>query len=418
MSPSLSRVLIADFKDSDISGEIPFLFHRAGCHIDVYCSPHSWLRKSRYAHAWYPANTKNEEEYVTGLESLTQSQQYDWVVLTDDFALRVLTDHLSKESDVLSLLPLTTLEHRAVVGSKAELSRVALQHGLRTPRFVLYEGDDAITKAIEHVPFPMLLKVDRSGGGKGIFRCENAQEIEKVVASLSPEQLHKLVFQEYIVGDNIAVEALFKGGVVYAYTYATVTANMEDEFGISAVRIYQRNAAMHATLSAIGSVIGIRGFCSLTFMRDASTGEHYLIEADMRPHAWFALSRFAGVNFSKAIENFIEGNESTLSQPATPEHIEVRHFLRDVRRTITDRNILELARWCLNSKGRWNYIPLHDTRLFLWTLESLARSYLYRIKTVRRLVQWFMRYHKSIKGALRTHYGAWRQNTHRERPYP
>lgn len=390
MSLSLPRVLIADFKDADISGEIPFLFHRAGCQIDVYCSPHSWLRKSRYARAWHPAPTNDEKAYVAGLESLTQTQQYDWVVLTDDFALRVLTDHLSDETDALSLLPLTTPKHRAVVGSKAELSRVALEHNLQTPRFVIYESDDAVEQAIEHVPFPMLLKVDRSGGGKGIVRCENAEEMRKAVSTLSPEQRHKLVFQQYIVGDNIAVEALFSGGTIYAYTYAIVTANMEDEFGVSAVRTYQAHAAMHTILSAIGSAIGIRGFCSLTFMRDRVTGEHYLIEADMRPHAWFALSRFAGIDFSTAIQNFLEQNESTLSQVAIPEQVEVRHFFRDIRRSIADRNVLEFARWCFNSQGRWRYIPLHDTRLFVATLEAFARSYLFGVTPVRRVVQWFI----------------------------
>ncbi len=388
MSLSLPRVLIADFKDADISGEIPFLFHRAGCHIDVYCSPHSWLRKSRYARAWYPANTKDEEAYVAGLESLTQSQQYDWVVLTDDFALRVLTDHLSSESDALSLLPLTTLEHRAVVGSKAELSRVALEYNLRTPRFVIYDGDDTVEKALEHVPFPMLLKVDRSGGGKGIFRCENAKELEHIVSTLSPAQRDKLVFQEYIAGDNIAVEALFRGGTVYAYTYATVTANMENEYGVSAVRTYCANEQMLATLSAIGGAIGIRGFSSLTFMRDSITGDHYLIEADMRPHSWFALSRFAGVDFSIAIQNYLRKNDITLCQPITSQCVEARHFMRDIRRSISEHNVSELLRWLFNSNNRWRHIPLHDTRLFLWTLESLARSYLYRITLVRRLVQW------------------------------
>ncbi len=378
------RILLVDYRDVHVSPDIPFLFTNAGCIVDIYSPQSSWLLKNNQWNQWFPADSTDSLTYTQGLVALLANTHYDWVVCTSDSSIRVINDTLTDEKIAAKILPLSTLENRNILGSKAALSILSTQSGLTTPLFAIYSPNNDLVKIAKEISFPLLLKVDRSGGGKGVFFCADTSELMRTFTSLPEEHQEKLVLQKYIAGDNIAVEALYRNGTLIAYAHSKVIHNVHGEFSISAVRHYSSNPAIEKTLHRLGREFGINGFCSITFMRDTQTGTHYLVEADMRPHTWFILARFGGVDFSAAIQEYLAGATTLTQAPAIhSKNIEVRHFLRDVHRSLESRDFRTFAHWCFNYQGRWRFIPWYDRRVLLVSILWLAHARLYSATSLR-----------------------------------
>lgn len=372
------RVLLTDLKNANIPAEIPHLFHRAGIALDVYCSEQSWLLKSRYRHLWHRADISSPAAYAGGLAPLIASDDYAWIVFMDDFSLRAAHDHLDDRL-AQKALPVTSLSHKALTSSKVALSVLSKRHGIQTPRFSVHKGTGDIRKSTESVPFPLLFKADRSGGGKGIRLCANKDELVKAYESLREDQRDNLLIQEYIDGENVSCEALYHDGRLIAHARSRVLQNIGGEFSVSSVREYIPDKNLESDLVRIGAKLGLNGFCSFTFIYAFATQTHYLVEADLRTHAWFALSRFAGVDFSEAIKQRLLGIPFTQEQRTTV----IRHFSRDITSSILSGNIGNLAAWISNSDGRWRFVSTHDRQLLRATIQDMCRTIIFGFKPTR-----------------------------------
>jgi len=391
------RILLVGYKDGDTSGEIPGLFARSGvCTIESYCSPQSWLLKSRYARAWHPANTEDPTLFIRELVALSRTGSYDWIVFTDDDALRVANDHFGE--DEAWMLPVHDAAYRPLAGSKAALSRLSEAKGLRTPPFAIHDGTSDIRKTATAVPFPLLLKVDRSGGGKGIYYCSDEQSLRKAFSSISPTRRKDLLLQSYIAGENISVEALYRNGALIAAAPAKVVRNMDNEFGVSAVREYAPDTVLEKELERIGKALCFNGFCSFTFMHTPGTKAYYLVEADLRTHAWFSLARFAGVDFSEAIRRYLEGTSGRVHQPEGT--VRLRHFSRDIIWSVRNGDLRNLLAWATNYQRRWRLVPVHDLHLLTRTVKHIASSLTSHMLPVR-IVRFAVRFLRSPRAAVR-----------------
>lgn len=359
------RILLASYTDARTSAEMPYLCKKAGCStVDVYAPKSSWVRTSRYADTWHEAHTDDPVHYTESLVRLIKSNIYDWVIFIDDQALYAVHDHLSAE-DACNLLPLSSMKYKGIVASKAALSLACEAEGIRTPSFAIYDGTYIPTA----VSFPLLLKIDRSGGGLGITYCASERNLSDALAALPPHKQRDVVLQEYISGENISVEALFRDGSCIACARSCVTHTTKDEFSISAVREYVRDEVLEVAVKDIGHAFHLNGFCSMTFIRSRD-GLYYLIEADMRTHAWFSLSRFCGVDFSEGIRRYLDRTQGALSQ--SNGTITLRHFTRDIERSIRSGDVQNLIAWICNYDGRWRYIPFHDPILLFLAVWSAS----------------------------------------------
>lgn len=365
-SPHPYRVLLSDLDGSDISAEIPYLFTKAGCTVEVFCTADSWLLKGSYTTVWHKTEAKDPKSYAKELVGLLSTHSFDWIVLTNDYALRAINDHVTDDELALRILPISNAKNRPLIGSKAALSTLSALHHISTPPFVVYTSDTDIEQAVDTVGLPLLLKIDRSGGGRGLFFCTDKQMVYKAISTLTKEELHNLVLQKYIVGTNVAVEALYRKGELLAYSHATIHKNAIDEFGVSISRIYSPAPEMRALLREIGKVLSFDGFCSYTFMREKNTGTHFLVEADLRTHAWFMLSQNAGVDFSKAIRTYLlPTNAQILEQSSEHPQVLIRHFFREIRWSLQHVNVPEIFAWFISLDGRWKSIPFHDPKLLV-----------------------------------------------------
>ncbi len=374
-------VLLAAYRGRSITADILQLFKQANCIIDVHNTRRSLLSKSRAVRAWHTVSVRRQKDYGEALLSHILRSSYDWIVILDDHTLRIMNELIQDDKIARNILPLSKLENRSVLGSKVALAHLSTTYGLSAPPSVIHILGEDIMAGVAHVSFPLLLKVDESNGGQWMSRCDNESELRIKLRELPMEQRkgRGVVLQRYIQGESIAGEALYKQGSLCAYATSKVEQTIGGEFSASCVRRYSPHPQAVEAMRRAGESLGINGFCSFTFMRDVKADVYYLVEADMRPHAWFTLARFAGVDFSSAIRDYLSHSNTAVISPTMPDtSAEVRYFERDVYRMMQGRDLAGLAQWIFNTEGRWRFIPLYDVRSFIFALEELLYPYVYR----------------------------------------
>ncbi len=56
----MHKILIGSLDNWDSCAEVPYIFKKAGCAVDVYCRKGDWLRMNWYHDLWFesPENTE------------------------------------------------------------------------------------------------------------------------------------------------------------------------------------------------------------------------------------------------------------------------------------------------------------------------------------------------------------------------
>lgn len=347
------------------SVEVPYLLREADCTVDLFCFKGAGLLKNRHWDNWIEA-PRNIGEYVGRLARLLEQNTYDWVIVSDDSSLRALNNNLTDPTLASKILPLSNLHNRAMLGSKAGLAAACAECGVLAPHSRVYNPSLDISLNTIGVQFPLLLKEDESSSGHGVHLCADAEAMKKTLAGMAAAQKSRLVIQEYVPGDTISVEALYRSGRLLAYTYSKVLATVSNEFSVSLQRLYMQEPSIEKPLTKAGSALGIHGFATMTFMHSKKDAQYYLVEADLRAQTWFALGRLCGVNFSLAIKHFLAGTDVCIS-PTTAPYIAI-HFARDLRRCFLEGDTRGIYAWILNKGGRWRFIPWYDRTILYYAL--------------------------------------------------
>lgn len=380
------RVLLISYINWDSLIEIPAILKNGGCQVDVFCSEHSWAIQNSAHNAWIPAPTE-EKAFVAQLLDLVQNgkTKYDWIIPGDDIIVRLLNEQITDEHLFYKLLPLTKIENRALLGSKAGFSSLCSQYGVQTPAYLIYKDGMTPAEISQTVGYPSLMKVDKSEGGYGIFLCESEADVISNLATITNKE--NLVIQQMINGYDVNVEVLYRNGELMVYNYSRTTKIM-GKFGVSTERLFYANPEIEATLLKIGRSFGLNGFGNVVFMYDEEKKEHYLIEVDTRPNAWMYYGKFTGNDFSEAVRKIIK-NDLTVVRPQKEfknKEIRINLYKKDMYRCIMQKDVKGLLHWATNKNNRWKYIPRNDKKLlracnaYLYT--SFSELFTHKIKKI------------------------------------
>lgn len=359
----MPAVLLAGYAAYESVAEVPSLFADAGCRVEVFSADDSWLLKNAAWSTHHRHVRSDPARYARELEALVRRNRYDWVVLADDQAIRIVDDELGDRAVALGISPLSKRAGRPALGSKAGFSEACARYGIPTPAYFVHRGEGRdIGDAVRATGFPLLLKVDRSEGGTGITFCADRESAERAFANLGTDERRNLVFQSYVRGKTVGIEALYRHGRLLGYAYAEVTRTLNGEFGISSERRYAAHPDIEPHLSRLGDSFGIDGFASITCILDPA-GTHHFVEADLRPHGWFVLARFAGVDFSMLVRAYVAGRRGRVlaSRPGTEPSL-IAYFYRDFVQKVRAGDIRGVLAWLCNKDGRWRFVPWRDGR--------------------------------------------------------
>ena len=359
----MKKILIVSFANWDSLMELPFVFKSAGCSVDIFSRPKAWVLESSFYDKWIEAPA-SDDDFVKVLFKLVEDNgnDYFWIIPGDDIILRVLNDTIQSEALFHKVMPLSKIENRVLLGSKAGFSELCDKYGVETPKFMIWDDKKTIDEVDRYMTYPFMVKTDKSEAGTGVFKCDNKSELADTMAKI--ENKENVVFQQFIEGYDINMEVLFWKGQLVVYTYAKLLKILGN-FGLSTQRLFCRNDDIQSELEKIGKSFGISGFASIAFMYSENEKKHYLIEVDIRPNSWIYYGRFSGNDFAEGIRRIISGNISVVKpDPAKfPAEVKISLYKKDMMRTIVKKDINGVLYWMLNKEDCRRFVPTYDKKL-------------------------------------------------------
>lgn len=359
----MKKILIVSFANWDSLMELPFVFKSAGCSVDIFSRPKAWVLESSFYDKWIEAPA-SDDDFVKVLFKLVEDNgnDYFWIIPGDDIILRVLNDTIQSEALFHKVMPLSKIENRVLLGSKAGFSELCDKYGVETPKFMIWDDKKTIDEVDRYMTYPFMVKTDKSEAGTGVFKCDNKSELADTMAKI--ENKENVVFQQFIEGYDINMEVLFWKGQLVVYTYAKLLKILGN-FGLSTQRLFCRNDDIQSELEKIGKSFGISGFASIAFMYSENEKKHYLIEVDIRPNSWIYYGRFSGNDFAEGIRRIISGNISVVKpDPAKfPAEVKISLYKKDMMRAIVKKDINGVLYWMLNKEDCRRFVPTYDKKL-------------------------------------------------------
>lgn len=362
----------------DATAEIPFMFKKAGCNVDVFCASHSWLRCNKFHDKWIETS-EDEQDFKTNLLNLVEKDpdHYQWIVLLDDATIKLMNESIHSEELFKKILPITKMENRAMLSSKFGLSSILEKYGIATPRYINYSEEHDIESISKKLHFPILLKQDYSFSGLGIQYCADISNLQACLDNVTNKT--NLVLQEFIEGEDVGLEALFRDGELITYNCAEILGYMYNKFSFTTRRRYYFNEEIESLLRVLGKNIGLNGFASIQYIYHKERKIYYLVEVDARTNMWMAYSRFTKNNFIDGIKKIVHGDIYNVIQPASSKKVEVSIFDRDIRRCIKHKDYKGLLQWLFNYKGYWRFIPFYDMNILRKTLKKMFYDFTQKI---------------------------------------
>ncbi|MDP1835145.1 MAG: hypothetical protein Q8K75_04365 [Chlamydiales bacterium] len=390
MDPSIKqakpRQVLLLGRDDWLMWFLPSILSRAGCVVDVLTSSHL-MRSCRFVRHCevIPPSTS-----IVALAA-QKCQEYDWIVITEDHLLHdILHSDLSTKTK-LKLLPVLKEENFSHLYSKISLSKIFSNSGVKTPAFFEATNHDMACEVAQKMQYPVLLKLDASGGGSGIFECHSAADIKALDASV---WLKPVLIQKMIAGTTLDLSALFLDGELIHFSYSIMEKVVLNRFGPSVLRNYHSLATVDPIifdeLRKIGKALGAHGFTNITCIEASDGSGRYYFEADMRPNVWVDASIFLGEDIAERISSWFSNKrtlQNIVSSSTPPSRVMIPYFLW-----------LSFFELLTNRYNVWKFIPKDNPgllcRLFLKKIgRSLSPYSLTNI--VKQLVP--QKYHPKFK---------------------
>ncbi len=339
---------------------LPPLLHRAGIAVDLVTSS-KLMKKCRFLRRY--DFVPQEGSMIPMLKEKLQ-EPYDWIIPTEDQIMTEILDSNFSKEEKLRLLPVQREENWVHLHSKIGLSRTFAAHGIATPPFIVARDLEEGIRAGKKLSFPVLVKMDASSGGAGVYECNEPGDFFKL-----PQTLFKKPFlvQKKINGTEVDLSALFLKGKLIHFSYSEYLKSSK-RFGPSLLRNYvpfpHVEEELFNELQKVGSALGAHGFTNMTAIRTEKG--HSIFEADLRPNVWVDTPRYWGEDPAPRIAKWFSSGEgldrsSRLYRIKAPPRVVVPYFMR-----------LSLQQLLINRYRVWKFIPRDDWKF-------IARLLIYKL---------------------------------------
>lgn len=292
--------------DPGLIKEIPAVLSSAGFLVDVLCLKNA-VFPSRYVRNIFCCKAK---EGIANEAAHVYSDQYDLVVIGDDEALSVILNSAIAPALKLNLLPVTNAIFFDHIYSKIGLAKRLYEGGILSPKFRIANSPQSAEQLAQELGLPIVLKVDSSGGGGGVYICYSFSDLSKAISKISS---FPILIQEFIPGSIVDLSGFYQNGKLIYFTYSIFEKTVGGPLGPSSVRTYSQLGMLDITifneLLKLGEVLGISGFANISCIESKQDGARYFIEADLRPTVWANFGRYLGQDLSTAINRYFSLGE-------------------------------------------------------------------------------------------------------------
>ena len=281
----------------------------------------------------------------------------DWVLYDDDQLIRDLARGPWPESVKRYCLSAATDAGLAALGSKIGQQALAEAAGVPTPETRVVSSVDDVAMAVREMPGSLLLKADVGGGGAQVWSLRDMRDVSRVPRL--PDQLPGPV-QEWVEGDLISVEPLYRRGRLLGLQYSRVECAMGNGRGPSTKRRFlDPPGEVLDILAALGEAGRLHGFGNVTFVRCWRRQQHLLVECDMRINSCVQYGPQLGLDWAGLLTSDGTGRVATTSLGPAGRVIHV--YPRAISAGLAEMSWASLRPWVMREEGTWEARNQRDT---------------------------------------------------------
>jgi carbamoylphosphate synthase large subunit len=236
------------------------------------------------------------DKWLDTIASIVKEYRIDLVIAGDEDATELLIDHQDSLSSITTLPALPTKHSFDVARNKLKLFELMLENELSQPNAFIYRGDGNLA-GLEHLDFPVLVKLQTGHSGSGIRKFASAVELEEYLLNHGSDE--EVLCQEYIAGRDICISVLCKDGDITAYTIQQCLIHNPKPYAPCLSVEFLENDEVLQQASRLMAVLGWQGVAHIDMRIDESTGQVYVIEINARFWGSLLASLVAGVNFAR-----------------------------------------------------------------------------------------------------------------------
>lgn len=226
----------------------------------------------------------NLQDMLMAVTYLARTIQIDRIVPLDDF-------DLEKASFLREHLRLPGLGETATryFRDKLAMRMRAAENGIPVPEFTATINYERVTRYLETVPGPWVLKPRLMAGAIGIKKYQHQQEVWDRIHSLGDQQSF-FVLERFVPGDIFHVDSIwFRGEMVYAVAsaYGTPPLEVTHGGGVFTTRLLDRSSEENRALRGLNEKV-LRcfelgdGVSHTEFIRAHEDGSLYFLETSAR----------------------------------------------------------------------------------------------------------------------------------------
>ena len=229
-------------------------------------------------------NEWNLQDTLLAVSHLCRTKHIDRIVALDDF-------DLEKASFLREHLRLPGLGETATryFRDKLAMRMRATEEAIPVPEFTATFNYEKITRYLDAVPGPWLLKPRLMAGAIGIHKFHEKDDVWRKIHGLGDQQSF-FVLERFVPGDIFHVDSIwFKGEMVYAVVsaYGTPPLEVTQGGGIFTTRIVERGSEIENALKRLNQTVlkafGLRDGVSHTeFLRAHEDKNIYFLETSAR----------------------------------------------------------------------------------------------------------------------------------------
>jgi biotin carboxylase len=264
---------------------------RQGCRVFLLTSQ-GLREKAKWPHEilediFYMPDSDNQwnlEHMVLAVSHLCRTKQIDRIIALDDFDVEkaaMLREHLR----IPGLGETATRFFR----DKLAMRMCAAEHGIPVPEFTAAINYEKITRFVENVCPPWVLKPRLMAGAIGIKKFYNQQDLWDRIHAVGDQQSF-LILERFVPGDIFHVDSLWFGGeMVYAVSsgYGTPPLEVTHGGGIFTTRLLERDSETDRALrwmneKVLRSFALKNGVSHTEFIRAHEDGTFYFLETSAR----------------------------------------------------------------------------------------------------------------------------------------
>jgi hypothetical protein len=263
--------------DPGLMQSLPSLLSRSGFSLDVI-SQSSLLQHTHQIRELIYAGS---DKHLLDLIEKQCPENYDLVILGDDLTIRLILQSNLPAQTKLKLLPVTSENHYSHLYSKIGLSQVLEAGKVLTPKYGVAKSPSELIPLANNLGYPVVIKIDASTSGKGVFICQSDRNISDLILKL-PHYLgfsFPVLLQQKIAGPSLDLSAFYQDGKLIHFCHA-LEEKTSYPLGPSNVRTYTQlghlDQKIFAELQAVGKALGADGFANITAIWSKSNQERYV----------------------------------------------------------------------------------------------------------------------------------------------